>query len=339
MKPTDFSKYLTDFLTRYLPGERGVSQNTILSYRDTFLLFITFMKSHKGIDASRLDFNIISKKNVIEFLDWLQNERRCCDSTRNARLAALHAFFHYLHYQYPMHLYEWQQILSIPIKKTQTPIVNYLSLDAIKTLLQEPDLSDKRGRRDLALLSLMYDSGARVQEMIDLTPAMVRLDLPFTVKLIGKGNKARIVPLIEAQVCFLRQYIIENKLHEPYANQYPLFSNNRKQKLTRAGVTHILMKYVNQVRKKDTKLVPARVSCHTFRHSKAMHLLQAGVNLIYIRDILGHNSVKTTETYARADSQKKREAIEKAYSEVKPTGIPAWLVNQNLLGWLKEFGK
>jgi site-specific recombinase XerD len=166
---------------------------------------------------------------------------------------------------------------------------------------------------------------------------MVRLDLPCTIKLIGKGNKARIVPLLEQQVKFLRIYMAEQKLLAPYANMYPLFSNSRREKFTRAGVNYILAKYAKQARMKAPSLIPEKLSCHCVRHSKAMHLLQSGVNLVYIRDILGHTSVQTTEIYARTDSRQKREAIEKAYSDVAPKETPSWLTNDDLLSWLKSF--
>lgn len=130
---------------------------------------------------------------------------------------------------------------------------------------------------------------------------MIRKDKPCTVKLVGKGKKARIVPLLDVQVALLRQYMSENNLLDPFANQYPLFYNSRKEALTRAGVGYIY-KYVLQAKKENQLLFPDRLSCHSLRHSKAMHLLQAGVNLVYIRDILGHRSIKTTEVYARADS-------------------------------------
>jgi len=339
MQPTDFSKRLTDFLTGYLPGERGASNNTIASYRDTFILFLTFLKERKGISAEKLTLCQITKEIVVEFLSWLERERCCCAATRNVRLAALHSFFKYLQYQNPENLAEWQRILSIPVKRTEKPAISYLSVEGIRILLEGPDQSTRNGRRDLALLSLLYDSGARVQEIIDLTPSMVRLDPPCTVKLIGKGNKARIVPLLEQQVRFLKIYMTEHKLLEPFANMYPLFCNSRKEKLTRAGVNYILAKYANQARVKEPSLIPERLSCHGMRHSKAMHLLQSGVNLVYIRDILGHSSVQVTEIYARTDSHQKREAIEKAYSDVSPKQVPPWLTNDNLLSWLKSFNQ
>lgn len=187
------------------------------------------------------------------------------------------------------------------------------------------------------MLALMYDSGCRVQELIDLNPSMVRLEPPCTVKLIGKGKKARIVPLLEDQTKHLRIYMKENRLLEPYSNMYPLFSNNRGEKLTRAGVNYILKKYAKRAREKSSSLIPEKLSCHCLRHSLAMHLLQAGVNLVYIRDILGHESVQVTEVYAKTDSRLKREAIEQAYTDTTPEVVPSWLVNNDLLAWLKSF--
>ena len=265
MKPTDFSKYLTDFLTRYMPGEIGASSHTIASYKYTFILFLTFSRDRKGIPAKKLSLKVISKEVIVEFLEWIETERNCCAATRNVRLAALHSFFRYLQYQNPENLLKWQKILSIPVKKTDKPAIKYLSLDGIKLLLKEPDQSTRIGRRDLALLSLMYDSGARVQEIIDLTPSMIRLDEPCTIKLIGKGNKARIVPLAASQVELLKKYMAKQKLMEPYANMYPLFSNYRKEKFTRAGVNYILSKYAKQARLKNSVLIPEKLSCHCLR--------------------------------------------------------------------------
>jgi len=337
MKPTDFSKLLTDFLARYMPGELGVSIHTIASYKDTFVLLLIYFRDKVGITADRLLLKDVSKERLVDFLEWVETERNCCPATRNVRLAALHSFFRYVQYQQPENLLEWHKILSIPAKKTERPTINYLSLEGIRCLLAQPDQFTSTGRRDLALLSLLYDTGARVQEIIDLTPSMVRLEEPCTIKLIGKGSKARIVPLMTPQVGLLKQYMTERKQLERYANQYPLFHNTRREKLTRAGVNYILAKYAQQARGIHGAMIPEKISCHSLRHSKAMHLLQAGVNLVYIRDILGHTSVKATEIYARADSRQKREAIERAYEQVTPEKTPPWLENGTLLNWLKTF--
>lgn len=336
MRPTDFSKYLSDFLIRYMAHERGASSNTVATYRDAFVLLILFMEKQKRIKVHKMTLEMLTKEVIVEFLDWVQQERNCCDTTRNARLAAIHSFFRYMQYRCPENLYAYQQILSIKMKRAKAGAMNYLTVEGIKLLLQCPDTRTDAGRRDLALLSLMYDTAARVQEVIDLTPAMVRLEHPFTVQLIGKGKKARIVPMLEQQVRLLMDYMREYQLLKPHAGRYPLFCNNRKERLTRAGVNYILQKYAKMAREKDMGLIPEKISCHTIRHSKAMHLLQAGVNLVYIRDILGHVSVQTTEIYARADSYQKRKALENAYSDVRPKERSVWLSNDNLLKWLQS---
>lgn len=339
MKPTDFSYYLTGFLSKFLPGETGASKNTIASYRDTFILFLRFVCEEKGTPVERLTLEMITKNLVVEYLDWTEDKRQCSASTRNVRLAALHSFFKYLQYENPDNLLEWQRILSIPVKKAEKKTINYLTLNGIKLLLRMPNQNTMAGRRDLALLTLMYDTGARVQEVIDLTPSMVRFDKPYTIKLIGKGNKARIVPLMEPTMKILKQYMEEQGLLASSSNLYPLFFNKRKEKLTRAGVNYIVTKYKDLARMEDSTLIPEVFTCHCLRHSKAMHLLQAGVNLVYIRDILGHCSVQVTEIYAKTDSKQKREAIEKAYIEVSPSEEPMWERNENLLTWLKGFNK
>ncbi len=337
MKPTDFSKYISDFITKYLTDEKGASPNTIAAYRDTFVLLLNFIQDMKHIKIEKLTLDKITKKTIIEFLDWIQKERKCSNSTRNARLAAIHSFYKYLQYESLDYLHECQKILSIKFKKTKKESISYLTIEGIKLLLQQPNTSSLKGRRDLALLSLIYDSGARVQEIIDLTPSMLQLNKPATIKIIGKGNKARLVPMLNAQTEFLKNYITENRLNEPFTNMYPLFFNSRKEKLTRAGINYIVQKYAEMARKENQLIVPEKISCHTFRHSKAMHLLQAGVNLVYIRDILGHVSIKTTEIYARADSKQKREALEKAYVNVNPDEEPMWTKDADLVTWLKRF--
>ena len=340
MKPTDFSKSLTDFLSLFLPGEKGLSYNTICAYKDTFLLFLRFMKEKQSIQSNKLVLKDITQERIISFLDWLQSERHCGNATRNARLAALRSFFHYLQYRNPVSIYEWQRILSIPVKRTQKPVMTYLTLEGIKLLLKQPDQSTHKGTRNLAMLSLMYDSGARVQEIIDLMPSSINFNRPYTIRITGKGNKKRIVPLMENQFELLKEYMRSNRLLEPYASTYPLFSNARSEKLTRMGVTLILKKYADMARAEEPSLIPPKVTPHVLRHSKAMHLLQSKVNLVYIRDFLGHASVSTTEIYARTDSKFKREALEKAYVTVSKSDHKAtalWLKDTELLEWLKSF--
>lgn len=322
---------------KYMVNEYGASQNTIKSYRDTFVQFISYMDKVKGVKVQRLTLSSITKEFVISFLDWIQANRKCSVSTRNNRLAAIHSFCKYLQYNCPDNLFEYQRILSIKIKKQVKTSINYLTLDGVRFLLNQPDILSPKGIRDLALLSLMYDSGARVQEIADLSVQDVHLVPPYWIKITGKGKKIRIVPLMKEQTEILRNYMIGSKLMLPQNMQHPLFFNNRNEHLTRGGITHIFLKYVRKARECNSTIIPATISCHSLRHSKAMHLLQAGVNLVYIRDILGHVSIQTTEGYARADSKQKREAIEKAYSDVAPITEAIWENNNNLLDWLKSF--
>lgn len=340
MKTTDFAKYLTKFFSEYLVGERGSSTNTIRSYSNTFTHLLVFMdeKEHKKTDALLLDH--FDRNVILRFLDWLQTSKQCGNATRNQRLAALHSFFKYMQYEDVKRMARWQEILSIKVKRQEKKSVNYLTVEAIKFLLKQIPTSNRVGRRNLALIALMYNSGARVQEIIDLSPSSLRIDKPSCITLHGKGNKKRIVPLQNEQVALLRAYMEENGLDKPANNQRPLFANNRGGRLTNAGIAYILNIYADVARKLKPELIP-RMSPHTLRHSKAMHLLQAGVNLVYIRDMLGHVSIQTTEIYARADSKQKREALELAYVDIIPnTGSQgSWEKDSQLKTWLKSLSK
>ncbi|TLS48303.1 integrase [Paenibacillus antri] len=339
MKPTDFAYQLTTYLSKHLPGRAGTSRNTICSYRDTFSLLLRFCSEEKGLVIEKIRLETLQKNLIDEFLAWLETKRGCSVSTRNQRLAAIHAFFRYVQLEEPSHLFLCQQILAIPMKRSVSKAMNYLSLDAMKAILESPDSTCLTGRRDLVLLSLMYDTGSRVQEIADLIAADVRLENPSTVKITGKGNKSRLVPLMTPTAKLLEQYMVEHDLKLIAHRSYPLFQNRSNGKLTRAGIAYILKKYVDEARSQHPELIPKVVSPHCFRHSKAMHLLQSGVNLVYIRDLLGHVSIKTTEVYARADSQMKRNALENAYQGTTPSEMPIWQQNQELLKWLKDLGR
>lgn len=338
-KPTDFSKYLADFLVKYMPHERGASINTLTSYRDSFVLLFRFLQEHKKLKIERFTLNQLTKDNVVEFLEWIQVERKCSDSTRNQRLAAIHSFCKYIQYQHPENIHELQRILSIKVKRSTKPHVNYISSDGIKLLLEQPDPSTSKGIRDLALLSLMYDAGARVSEIIDLTPSCIHFDNKnaSTIKIKGKGSKIRIVPLMESQVNILKNYLMRYTLNEPRWAEYPLFSNSRREKFTRMGITGILQKHVKTAHDISPEMISEEVSPHSLRHSKAMAMVQAGVNLVYIRDFLGHASITTTEIYARADSTQKRKAIETAYIDILPQEEPCWVGNKSLIDFLNGY--
>jgi integrase/recombinase XerD len=340
MKTTDFAKYLTKFFSDYLVGERGASTNTIRSYSNTFTHLLAFMDEKEHIRADALLLDHLNRSVVLRFLDWLQTSKQCGNATRNQRLAALHSFFKYMQYEDVKRMGRWQEILSIKVKRQEKRSVNYLTVDALKFLLEQIPTGNRMGRRNLALITLMYGSGARVQEIIDLFPSSLRLEKPSCITLHGKGNKKRVVPLQDEQVALLQAYIKENSLDDPANNQRPLFANNRGGKLTNAGITYILNMYAEMARKLKPDLIP-RISPHSLRHSKAMHLLQAGVNLVYIRDVLGHVSIQSTEIYARADSKQKREALEAAYVNIIPNiGVQgSWEKDSRLKTWLRSLSK
>ena len=334
MKPTDFSKLLTNFLSEYLPLQKNVSRNTIKSYRDAFKLLLCFC-GEDGIPVEKVTMQKLSAERIGRFLLWLEVERGSSISTRNLRLTAIHSFFRYAQVETPQSLYHFQQVLAIPLKKKRQSVVDHLLPEGIKVLLDQPDKGTVKGRRDLALLSLMYDSGARVQEIIDLTPIDFTAGANPTLLLTGKGNKLRRVPIMRNTASIIERYISENKLGLPHKNKYPLFTNSQHNKLTKEGVAYILRKYAAIAHGISDK-VPAKVKCHMLRHSKAVHLLRAGVNLIYIRDFLGHSDIKVTEVYAKADTEMKRKALENAYPELVDPNLPDWNENNDLMAWLAE---
>lgn len=335
MKPTDFAKHLTEFLSVYLPSQKNVSKNTICSYRDTFKLMIRYCQEKKSIPAEKITMETLSSNLIINFLEWLENDRKCSISTRNQRLAAIHSFFRYVQSEEPSGIFHFQKIIAISNKKSKKTIVEHLTPETMKLLLEQPDKHTQKGRRDLTLMSLLYDTGARVQELIDIRVCDVILENPAVIILTGKGNKTRRVPIMKNMVLLLQNYLAENNLNKSWKNEYPLFTNNQHHKLTKEGVAYIVAKYVVTGRKIST-ILPPKVKVHMFRHSKAMHLLQAGVNLIYIRDFLGHVDLKTTEIYARTDTETKRKAIENAYPDLIDSNLPDWGKDQTLLSWLSE---
>ncbi len=198
-----------------------------------------------------------------------------------------------------------------------------------------PNVSLQAGCRDLSIIALMYDTGARVQEIADLQVADIRTKVPATIKLTGKGCKTRIIPLMPQTMSIVKEYMVDHELLDETKRKEPLFFNRMRNKMTRAGLSYILNKYVEQAKASNKDLFPEKMSAHVLRHSKAMHLLQSGVNLIYIRDFLGHSSVTTTEIYAKSDPEIKRKAIEKASAKVLPKENFSTKEKEDLCEWLK----
>lgn len=338
MKQTDFARTLTRFLSEYLPDQRNLSTNTIKSYRDTFKQFLTFCDLELNLKPEHLTFDKVKVETIRDFMFWLERTRNVSINTRNQRLAATHSFYRYAQSEHPEILLDCQRILGIPFKNRQRQTIDYLPQESLKCILEQPNPATKKGRRDLTLMATLYDTGARVQELIDLKAADVRLAKPATITLTGKGNKQRCVPIMGKTRNLLENYMRENRLLENGNQSHPLFYNSRRHPFTRPGIAYILSKYFKEAKNSHSEvLFPDSLHPHMLRHTKAMHLLEAGVNLIYIRDLLGHVNVTTTEIYMRANTETKRKVLESAYIEVSTQDIPVWDEDTDLLNWLQDF--
>jgi integrase/recombinase XerD len=329
---TDFAVALRRFLTSYLAGLRGCSPSTIASYRDTFKLLITWFRDERSVPPARLTLGHLDADAITAFLTHLQEERHNSVSTRNQRLAAISSFVTWMQTEDPPRMACWQDILAIPSKKQHRPAVRHLTAGQARLLLARPDRSTRRGRRDATLLATLYDTGARVSELAGLAVRDIRLQNPAMVSLTGKGSKTRHVPIDGGTVTLLAAYLEEHRLDEPGSGTHPVFCNQHRVRLSRGGIAWIIRKYQAQIR--DPLLAGVTISPHILRHSKAMHLYEAGVPLPYIRDILGHVELSTTEIYARASTEAKRKALEAAYQDIVTSDLPEWNQDASLIDWL-----
>lgn len=338
MNKRNFSYYLTRYFSVYLPGDRGFSSHTIASYRDTFKQLLSYAKELQNIPPQKMELDLFTGQLIRQFLDYLEEQGKSV-STRNQRLAAIKAFSNYLIYEDPEHLFQYQQILNIHAKKCPEPTVSYFTVEGTAALLGQPDATTRHGYRDMLLLSLLYDSGARVSEIIQVRIGDIRLTAPYTILLHGKGCKDRLVPLSGKTVQLILSFLKKENLQAPKYRCRMLFTNPQGKPLTRAGVSYILEKYACQVRLVNPGLLPEHLTPHCVRHSKAMHLLQAGVPLIYIRDFLGHSQIRTTEIYAKADSEAKRNALANAYPNFMTNITQSsqhWKEDADLIQWLES---
>lgn len=335
----DFADCLQKYFEDYLIKECGASKNTIRSYRDVFISFIDFISDIEKVEPQKITMDAMDKDFVLRYLHWLEKARNCSLQTRNHRLACMRSFFSYMMYLDPMHMGQWKGVCTIKKKKCESGKINYLTSEAIILLLKVIDQSSLKGLRNLTLISLLYNSGIRVQELIDLTPSCIRASEPYVLTVCGKGAKTRTIPLDEPIMNLVLRYMHEYKLDVPGKEYHPLFFNVWHNKLTPAGVTHIINRYFDMAKANNPSIFPEKVSPHSFRHSRAMHLVQSGVNLIYIRDILGHVSIRTTEIYARIDSKPKRTALENAYASIgiKEPEVKMWSENNKLREMLKNY--
>jgi site-specific recombinase XerD len=292
-----------------------------------------------GTPADKIEVSDLTYGLIIEFLTWLQEARGNSIATRNQRQAAINSFVRYLMYEFPDYLAEYQLILKIPVKKAPQKEIAYLKTDGVKLLINQINTRTRTGQRDYAMLALLYATGIRVSELINIRAKDVSLSAPATLLVHGKGHKSRYVPLIKESVKILQDYVVRFDLDRDKSLNEWLFKNHLKEQFSRQGINYIIKKYAESARTKDMVLIPEGCSPHKMRHSTAMGLVDSGVDLIYIRDLLGHVSVKTTEIYIKADAARKREAIEAASREIVPMEEPEWENNAGLKQWLKTFNR
>ncbi len=334
-------KWLSKFLTDHLAAERDLSPQTIASYRDAIRLLLTWFRDEEGTPPEKLRLADLDRTAMLRFLDWLETERHNSAATRNQRLAVIKTLVRYTAVERPEFLDQATQIIAIKQKKTPAVDMGHLTGDEVKALLAEPDPTTRRGLRDTVLLCTLYDTAARVQEICDLNTSDVRANRPMVMTLHGKGSKIRRVPLMDPTAELVEHYLNRRAPHLGVgADADPLFNGPNQTRLTRWGVTKILARHVQSLRRRDPSYAAGvNVTPHVIRRTRAMHLLQAGINLIYIRDLLGHADVSTTEIYARADAEAKRNAIENAYQSLTPTPLADWTADRDLLEWLDHLCK
>lgn len=332
MKSTLLSKHLTEYFDTYLPQTRGYSKNTVNAYLDSFALFFRFLEETLNVPQYSLDYKHMSGKIVEQYLLWLATTRNCCPATCNHRLSAISSFFKFASKKDLKILRICSEIIDIPIKKGSEKIMPYFTLEEMGILLSLPSPRKRLERRDIVLLSFLYDSAARVQELCDITVRDVRFGNPTKVLLVGKGGNGRLVPIMPKTSSILRQHINENGLNGTQNQNTPLFSSQTHIKMTRSCVSNIVSKYVGMAKEKQPNLFPDAYSPHSFRHSKAVHMLEAGSELIYIRDFLGHKSIQTTEIYAVVSQHMVIKALkERKIPEPTPSLAPINTIDTNAI--------
>lgn len=326
-----FPYYVTNYFKEYLPKVKSFSSNTIKSYKETMIQLINYFESNK-IDYS--DIQNIDSDVINNFMLFLEEENNLSISSRNQRLSAIHSLFKYIQKRELSYFDKCSQILSIEYKRTPVTIVSYLSMDEIKILLSIPNVKDDNKFRHLMILTLLYETGARVSELINIKLNDINFNNTPYIILHGKGNKTRSVPISRDVSNMLKIYLNRFNINEQ--DDY-ILKNRLNYKITRDGVQYIIDTYVNKAKEKYPNYYNSKITNHSFRHSKAMHLLEAGVNLVYIRDILGHKSITTTEVYAKTNPEIKRKAIEDNSQSIKVNDKYDDKNKNDLLNWLKNY--
>jgi len=337
--PTDLACELARFFEDFLPTQRGLSPHTIRNHRDGILLLLQCASRELKRPVERLEISNLTAGLVTRFLGSLETERHNGIPTRNARLGTIHVFAKFMAAHRPEHLALLQQLIGIPLKRgaVESPI-EYMDRNEIDALLSSIDRRTRLGRRDYALFALMFNTGARVQEMLDLRTRDVRFDVPPQVRLLGKGKKVRVCPVWPAVARLLKQLILEfHRASEDAADQL-IFTNARGQCLTRYGVRYLLRRYVRKAARTVPSLRGKKLHPHSIRHSTAIALLKAGVDFATISQWLGHAGLNTTMRYARVDLDLKRQALAQVFptSIAPPRGGRLLIDGSDVIGWLRR---
>jgi len=307
---------IESFFRRRLIAQRNSSANTVAAYRDAMKLLLTFVSERQAKAPIDLEVEDLDREEILAFLDHLEQVRGNCVSTRNARLTAIRSFFHHVALTDPPSIGIANRVINIPSKRTTRSVVNYLSKDELKILLDAPDRTTPLGRRDHCLILFLGRTGARVSECCDVNAADLHLEWPQQVLFRGKGKKERAVPLSEDMAQQLKALLDERGLAAD--SERGVFVNARGKRLTRHGVTHILKRALAVATKTKPDLATKRISPHSLRHTTAMHLLKSGVDLTTIQSWLGHASVNTTHHYAEADLEMKQRALNRCNDPETP---------------------
>ena len=335
---TALGRSIARFFHEYLPTLRGMSPHTIRSYRDTMILFLRFAAAATGGSIESLDVRDINADRLGSFLTSLEVERGNSIATRNARLAAMHSFGRFLIAEHPEYMDRLQQVVGLPFKRGGRAMpVEYLEEPEIEGVLESINRDKPSGSRDYALFSLTFNTGARVQEILDIRVCDLRLESPCQVRLYGKGNKVRLCPIWQRTAQLLRKLISTNPPSDNSADQR-VFLNDRGAPLTRFGVRYLLRKYVDAAAKKAPTLADKSIHPHSLRHSTAVHLLKAGVDIATVSQWLGHSGLNVTMRYAGADIDMKRQALKQIFPDVVPSANDKMIVGHDggLVDWLRR---
>jgi len=335
---TELGAAVVQFFETYLPTQRGLSRHTIRGYRDAIVMLLQFIARRCGSGIETLDLIDIDAEVVEDFLRYLEVERHNGITTRNVRLAAIHTLARFLSGRYPDRLGTWQAIIALPFKRgAQQRPPEHLAADAVKALLDAIDRSTAGGERDFALLALLFNTGARVQEVLDLRARDVRFDPPQQVRLNGKGNKMRVCPIWPRTAQLLHELVNRRFGTQADVANVPLFVNQRGAPLSRFGVRYLLHKYATRsgVTTAQSQRLPHP---HSLRHTTAVHLLKAGVDFPTISQWLGHSSLNTTMRYARSDLDLKRQALSQVFPDILATNSKAHVLfdPDDLRNWLRR---